>query len=88
MLRLVGRKADGWLPSLGCSRGTSSAPATSRSTRRRSEPLAGPAEWWVETLAGFMEDGFHTLVFWPVDTAPGQVQLMAGDVAPALHRSG
>jgi alkanesulfonate monooxygenase SsuD/methylene tetrahydromethanopterin reductase-like flavin-dependent oxidoreductase (luciferase family) len=52
------------------------------------EPLAGPADWWVETLAGFVEDGFDTLVFWPVDTAPGQVELLAGDVAPALRRSG
>ena len=83
MLRLVGRKADGWLPSLGVL--TRDELSVGYLT---GESVAGPAEWWVETLAGFMEDGFYTLVFWPVDTAPGQVQLMAGDVAPALHRSG
>jgi hypothetical protein len=29
------------------------------------ETLAGLADWWVETLAGFVDDGFDTLVFWP-----------------------
>src|SRR4051812_13866669 len=51
------------------------------------EPLAGPADWWVETLAGFVEDGFDTLVFWPVDPVPGQVELLAGDIVPQLRRS-
>jgi hypothetical protein len=49
------------------------------------EPLAGSADWWVETLAGFVDDGFDTLVFWPVDTAPGQVELLAADVVPHVH---
>jgi hypothetical protein len=48
------------------------------------EPLAGPAAWWAETLAGFVDDGFDTLVFWPVDTTPGQVELLAGEVVPQL----
>ena len=52
------------------------------------EPLAGPADWWVETLTGFVDDGFDTLVFWPVDTAPGQVELLAGDVVPAVRGAG
>ena len=52
------------------------------------EPLAGPADWWVETLAGFVDDGFDTLVFWPVDTGSGQVEALAGDVVPHLRRSG
>ena len=52
------------------------------------EPLAGPPDWWVETLAGFVDDGFDTLVFWPVDPSPDQVELFAGDVAPHLRRSG
>jgi alkanesulfonate monooxygenase SsuD/methylene tetrahydromethanopterin reductase-like flavin-dependent oxidoreductase (luciferase family) len=52
------------------------------------EPLAGPADWWVETLAGFVNDGFDTLVFWPVDPVPGQVELFADDVVPHLQRSG
>ena len=52
------------------------------------EPLAGSAEWWVETCAGFVDDGFDTLVFWPVDTAPAQVDLLAGDVVARFRRSG
>jgi alkanesulfonate monooxygenase SsuD/methylene tetrahydromethanopterin reductase-like flavin-dependent oxidoreductase (luciferase family) len=119
MLRLVGRKADGWLPSLGVlSRDELRAgnqqidaaaekagrdprsirriinvqgvigeePAPSRSTLTvgylAGEPLAGSADWWVETVAGFVDDGFDTVVFWPVNTTPGQVELLAGDVAP------
>jgi alkanesulfonate monooxygenase SsuD/methylene tetrahydromethanopterin reductase-like flavin-dependent oxidoreductase (luciferase family) len=122
MLRLVGRKADGWLPSLGVlSReelraGNELIDATAekagrdpRSIRRiinlqgligdkpapprsslpvgylAGEPLAGPPEWWVETLTGFIADGFDTLVFWPVDTAPDQVELLAGEVIPRLR---
>jgi alkanesulfonate monooxygenase SsuD/methylene tetrahydromethanopterin reductase-like flavin-dependent oxidoreductase (luciferase family) len=124
MIRLTGRKADGWLPSLGVlSRdelragneqidaaaekagrdpgsirrilnvqgliGEGRAPARSELPvgYLAGEPLAGPADWWVETLAGFVDDGFDTLVFWPVDTVPGQVELLAGDVVPSLRRS-
>ena len=125
MIRLVGRKADGWLPSLGVltrdelRAGNEQIDAAAEKAGRdpgtirriinvqgmigeglpparselpvgylAGEPLAGPADWWVETLAGLIDDGFDTLVFWPVDTAPGQVELLAGDVAPALRRSG
>jgi alkanesulfonate monooxygenase SsuD/methylene tetrahydromethanopterin reductase-like flavin-dependent oxidoreductase (luciferase family) len=124
MLRLVGRKADGWLPSLGvltrdelragneqidaaaekAGRDPDSirrilnvqgvigeAPGPSRSELPvgylAGEPLAGSAGWWVETLAGFLDDGFDTIVFWPVDLAPGQVELLAEDVVPHLRRS-
>jgi alkanesulfonate monooxygenase SsuD/methylene tetrahydromethanopterin reductase-like flavin-dependent oxidoreductase (luciferase family) len=51
------------------------------------EPLAGPPAWWVETLGGFVEDGFDTLVFWPVEAAARQVELFARDVAPQLRPS-
>jgi alkanesulfonate monooxygenase SsuD/methylene tetrahydromethanopterin reductase-like flavin-dependent oxidoreductase (luciferase family) len=125
MLRLVGRKADGWLPSLGVlSRDELRAgneqidaaaekagrdpgsirrilnvqgvigddPPPSRSQLPvgylAGEPLAGSPEWWVETFAGFADDGFDTVVFWPVDTAPSQVELLAGDVVPHLRGSG
>jgi alkanesulfonate monooxygenase SsuD/methylene tetrahydromethanopterin reductase-like flavin-dependent oxidoreductase (luciferase family) len=125
MIRLVGRKADGWLPSLGVlSRDEMRAgnqqidaaaekagrdprsirrilnfhgligeqPAPSRSDLPvgylAGEPLAGPADWWVETLAGFVEDGFDTLVFWPVDNTARQVELLAGDVVPNVRGSG
>lgn len=124
MIRLVGRKADGWLPSFGVlSRdelragneqidaaaekagrdpgsirrilnvqgviGEGPAPARSELPvgYLAGEPLAGSADWWVETLAGFVGDGFDTLVFWPVDNSPGQVELLAGDVVPDV-RSG
>jgi alkanesulfonate monooxygenase SsuD/methylene tetrahydromethanopterin reductase-like flavin-dependent oxidoreductase (luciferase family) len=123
MLRLVGRKADGWVPSLGVltrdelragndqiDAAAAKAGRHPRSIRRiinlqgmigdhapprrselrvgylAGEPLAGPADWWAETLAGFVEDGFDTIVFWPVDPSPGQVELLIGDVMPLLPK--
>jgi alkanesulfonate monooxygenase SsuD/methylene tetrahydromethanopterin reductase-like flavin-dependent oxidoreductase (luciferase family) len=122
MQRLVGRKADGWLPSLGvltreelragndrideaaekAGRDPGSIrriiniqgvigdkPAPARSSLPvgylAGEPLAGPPDWWVDTLAGYAEDGFETLVFWPVDTSPEQVELLAREVVPQLR---
>lgn len=124
MLRLVGRKADGWVPSLGplnraeliegnlrIDEAAATAGRDPRSIRRlinvqgvigdqappsRSElrvgylshePLGGPADWWVETLSGFVEDGFDTIVFWPVEPSPVQVELLIGEVVPRLARS-
>jgi alkanesulfonate monooxygenase SsuD/methylene tetrahydromethanopterin reductase-like flavin-dependent oxidoreductase (luciferase family) len=121
MLRLVGRWAHGWLPSLGVLSAEElragnrliddSAEAADRDPRaiRRvlnlqgvigesrtapagrlpvgylaGEPLAGPPEWWGETLRGFAADGFDTLVFWPVDASAGQVERFAGEVVPLL----
>jgi alkanesulfonate monooxygenase SsuD/methylene tetrahydromethanopterin reductase-like flavin-dependent oxidoreductase (luciferase family) len=121
MLRLVGRKADGWLPSLGvltrdelragneqidaAAEGAGRDPASirrilnvqgligERHPPQRSElrvgylagePLAGGAGWWAETIAGFVADGFDTVVFWPVDPSPSQVELLIADVAPQL----
>jgi alkanesulfonate monooxygenase SsuD/methylene tetrahydromethanopterin reductase-like flavin-dependent oxidoreductase (luciferase family) len=123
MLRLVGRKADGWLPSLGVlSRDElragndqidaaaekagrdpgsirriinvpgliSEGPAPRRSDLRvghlAGEPLAGPADWWVETLASFVADRFDTLVFWPVDPSPDQVEMLISEVVPLLSQ--
>jgi alkanesulfonate monooxygenase SsuD/methylene tetrahydromethanopterin reductase-like flavin-dependent oxidoreductase (luciferase family) len=123
MIRLVGRKADGWLPSLGVLTrdemragheqidaaaekagrdpgsirrilnvqgmiGEGGAPSRSELPvgYLAGEPLAGSADWCVETLAGFVDDGFDTLVFWPVDPTPGQVELLAGEVVPQLRR--
>jgi alkanesulfonate monooxygenase SsuD/methylene tetrahydromethanopterin reductase-like flavin-dependent oxidoreductase (luciferase family) len=124
MLRLVGRKADGWLPSLGVltrdelragneriDAAAEKAGRKPRSIRRiinvqgvigqkpapprsslpvgylAGEPLTGPPGWWVDTLAGFVEDGFDTIVFWPVDPAPDQVELLAGEVVSAARRA-
>jgi alkanesulfonate monooxygenase SsuD/methylene tetrahydromethanopterin reductase-like flavin-dependent oxidoreductase (luciferase family) len=121
MLRLVGRKADGWLPSLGMltrdelragndlidaaaekvGRDPGSIrrlinvqgvigdpPAPPRSALGvgylAGEPLAGSAQWWVETIAGFMADGFDTIVFWPVDPSPDQVERLIAEVVPLL----
>jgi alkanesulfonate monooxygenase SsuD/methylene tetrahydromethanopterin reductase-like flavin-dependent oxidoreductase (luciferase family) len=117
MIRLVGRKADGWVPSLGpltrdelragnamIDAAAKEAGRDPRSIRRilnlqgligdrrpphRSdlrvgylahEPLGGSPEWWVETIAGFAEDGFDTIVFWPVDPSPAQIELLIGEV--------
>jgi alkanesulfonate monooxygenase SsuD/methylene tetrahydromethanopterin reductase-like flavin-dependent oxidoreductase (luciferase family) len=124
MLRLVGRTADGWLPSLGvltrkqlragneqidaaavgAGREPGSIrrilnlqgvigepPAPPRAALRvgylAGEPLSGPAGWWAETLAGFVDDGFDTIVFWPVDPSPGQVELLAEAAADLRSRS-
>jgi alkanesulfonate monooxygenase SsuD/methylene tetrahydromethanopterin reductase-like flavin-dependent oxidoreductase (luciferase family) len=121
MQRLTGRKADGWIPSLGVldaqelraanARIDEAAETAGRDPRdvRRilnlqgvvgesrtppagrlpvgyllGEPLAGPPEWWAETLAGFAADGFDSFVFWPVDPSPGQVERFAADVVPLL----
>jgi alkanesulfonate monooxygenase SsuD/methylene tetrahydromethanopterin reductase-like flavin-dependent oxidoreductase (luciferase family) len=123
MLRLVARKADGWLPSLGVlsraelragneqiDAAAEKAGRDPRSIRRlinvqgvigeeppaprtslpvgylAGEPLAGPPDWWVQTLAGFVADGFDTIVFWPVDAIPDQVERFAGEVVPALRQ--
>jgi alkanesulfonate monooxygenase SsuD/methylene tetrahydromethanopterin reductase-like flavin-dependent oxidoreductase (luciferase family) len=121
MLRLVGRKADGWVPSLGVLTGDelrvgnelidAAADAAGRDPRQirrllnlqgvigesrtppagrlpvgylAGEPLAGPPEWWAETLAGYARDGFDTLVFWPTDPSPTQVELLVDQVLPLL----
>ena len=121
MIRLVGRKADGWLPSLGVltrdelragnqqiDGAADRAGRDPRAIRRllnvqgligdtrpprradlpvgylAGEPLAGPAAWWVETIAGFAQDGFDTIVFWPVDPSPEQVERLIAEVLPQL----
>jgi alkanesulfonate monooxygenase SsuD/methylene tetrahydromethanopterin reductase-like flavin-dependent oxidoreductase (luciferase family) len=121
MLGLVGRKADGWLPSLGVlSRdemraGNELIDATAvdagrdpRSIRRlvnlqgligdgrapsrdelpvgylAGEPLAGPPDWWAQTIAGLVDDGFDTIIFWPVERSPTQVEVLVDEVLPLL----
>jgi alkanesulfonate monooxygenase SsuD/methylene tetrahydromethanopterin reductase-like flavin-dependent oxidoreductase (luciferase family) len=121
MIRLVGRKADGWVPSLGplsreelrtgnarIDEAAHEAGRDPRSIRRiinlqgvigdqsaprraelpvgylAHEPFAGPAAWWVETFAGFVDDGFDTIVFWPVDLSARQVELLVNEVVAAL----
>jgi hypothetical protein len=54
---------------------------------RRASRSPGLADWWVETLAGFVGDGFDTLVFWPPWT-PRRIELLAVEVAPYVRRPG
>jgi alkanesulfonate monooxygenase SsuD/methylene tetrahydromethanopterin reductase-like flavin-dependent oxidoreductase (luciferase family) len=49
------------------------------------QPLAGPPESFAEQLNAFVEAGFDTLVFWPIDPSPEQVELFAGEVLPVLR---
>jgi alkanesulfonate monooxygenase SsuD/methylene tetrahydromethanopterin reductase-like flavin-dependent oxidoreductase (luciferase family) len=121
MISLVGKKADGWLPSFGVlsadelragnERIDEAAEAAGRDPAQirralnlqgviadgrtppegelpvaylQGEPLAGPPEWLAETLTGFVDDGFDTLVFWPIDPSPRQVEVFASEVAPLL----
>jgi alkanesulfonate monooxygenase SsuD/methylene tetrahydromethanopterin reductase-like flavin-dependent oxidoreductase (luciferase family) len=123
MQRLAGRKADGWIPSLGAltrddlregnrrideaaatagrdpdgirrvlnlegviGEGRTAPPAAELPVGyiQVGEPLAGPPGYWVETLRGFIADGFDTLVFWPVDPSREQVEAFATEVVPQL----
>jgi hypothetical protein len=51
------------------------------------EPLTGPPESFAEQLNSFVAAGFDTLVFWPVEPSPEQVELFAGEVVPLLRPS-
>ena len=51
------------------------------------EPLAGPPQSFAEQLGAFVDAGFDTLIFWPIETSPEQVELFAGEVVPLLRRS-
>jgi alkanesulfonate monooxygenase SsuD/methylene tetrahydromethanopterin reductase-like flavin-dependent oxidoreductase (luciferase family) len=121
MIRLAGRKADGWVPSLGVlsrdelragnrqiDQAAEAAGRDPRSIRRiinvqgligngrapqrselpvgylAGEPLAGPPDWWVQTLTEFVEDGFDTVVFWPVEPTADQVQLLIDEVVSQI----
>jgi alkanesulfonate monooxygenase SsuD/methylene tetrahydromethanopterin reductase-like flavin-dependent oxidoreductase (luciferase family) len=63
-------------------------PAPSRSELRvgylAHEPFAGAPSWWTETFAGLVEDGFDTIVFWPVEATPAQVELLINEIVPPL----
>jgi alkanesulfonate monooxygenase SsuD/methylene tetrahydromethanopterin reductase-like flavin-dependent oxidoreductase (luciferase family) len=124
MQRLTGRKADGWLPSLGMLSAAelragnelidSVAEEAGRDPREikrvlnlqgvigdtdtalperlpvgylAGDRLVGPPESWVDTLIGFVEDGFDTIVFWPVDASPQQVEAFAAEVIPRIREN-
>lgn len=101
MLRLIGEKADGWLPSLSylqsgdLGRGNrvidEAAEAAGRDPRaiRRLlnlPPFEGPAERWVEELLPFaLDDGVSTFILWADD--PPTIERFAAEIAPALREA-
>jgi alkanesulfonate monooxygenase SsuD/methylene tetrahydromethanopterin reductase-like flavin-dependent oxidoreductase (luciferase family)/FAD/FMN-containing dehydrogenase len=100
MLRLTGRKADGWLPSLpyftpeGLERGNhvidEAATAAGRDPRAVRRLLnVSPADLgdsWVEALLPFvLERGFSTFILMADD--PRTIELWGGEVAPALREA-
>jgi alkanesulfonate monooxygenase SsuD/methylene tetrahydromethanopterin reductase-like flavin-dependent oxidoreductase (luciferase family) len=54
--------------------------------RRGAGPLEGPAEQWIDTLAGWVvEHRIDALVFWPPDAGTDQVGRFASEVAPRVR---
>lgn len=111
-LRLIGRLADGWVPSYGhmnpdafrvasatiddAARSAGRDPDAIRriyniggaitENRVGHEPLVGPAEQWVDTLVEWAIDlRVDTFVFWASDSATGQVERFATEIAPAVR---
>ena len=112
MLGLIGRLADGWVPSLGYisrdripgmqrridegAEGAGRDPAQIRRALNVSGkigepgdgPLDGPPSRGAEELTRLvLEFGFDTFVFWPADDQVRQVELFAGEVAPAVREA-
>ncbi len=94
MLDLVGRKADGWLPSLtylepgGLARGNAridrSAIAAGRDPAAIRRLLNVGPDQTVEDLARMsLEDGVGTYILWADDEAA--IRRFAGEVAPAVR---
>src|SRR3954454_25128765 len=101
MLRLIGRKADGWLPSLfyledgDLAKGNAIIDAAAakagrdpREIRRllNINAIEGPVEQWVQTLLPYtLEDGVSTFILASDD--PETIALWGTDVAPALREA-
>ena len=110
MLRLIGRLADGWVPSMFWAspprlpemhRRIDEAAANAGRERREIRrvynvsgrigaegdgPLEGPVSLWVEQLTRFtLEFGMDTFIYWPSEERERQVELFAGEVAPAVR---
>ena len=56
-----------------------------RGEEEREAAYFRPAEWWGETASSLVQDGFDTIVFWPVDPSPAQVELLISGVVPLLR---
>jgi alkanesulfonate monooxygenase SsuD/methylene tetrahydromethanopterin reductase-like flavin-dependent oxidoreductase (luciferase family) len=112
MLSLIGRLADGWVPSspyvpperlaAAQARIDDAAAAAGRDPAaiRRLYNISGrigsggggfldgPAAQWVEQLLPLVtEAGMDTFVLWPSESPARQLQLFAGEVAPALREA-
>jgi alkanesulfonate monooxygenase SsuD/methylene tetrahydromethanopterin reductase-like flavin-dependent oxidoreductase (luciferase family) len=101
MLRLTGRLADGWLPSLGRldadEIGAMHARVDEAATRAGRNPAAikritntpaleGEPETWVDQLRAAAELGFETLIVPVPDDDPiGFIRRLGEDVAPAVY---
>lgn len=113
-LRLIGRLADGWVPSYGhlgpddfrvaSARIDEAALAAGRDPAairriyniagvitdgaRGDDPLTGPVDQWVETLASWaLELGVDTFVYWPPDSGTPAVEQFATEIAPAVREA-
>jgi len=111
-LELIGRRADGWVPSVGrntigdvraASRAIDVAalvagrdPSDVRRIlnvsgqitdgARGADPLVGPVDQWVETLAEWALDvGVDAFIVWPQDTDLRHVERLAAEVVPAVR---
>ena len=111
-LKLVGRAADGWVPSLGyttperlarSSRAIDEAAVaagrdpdaitrllnvggTITGGERGADPLTGPVEHWVATLAAWADQiSTDSFIFWPPDGSVDQVRRFAEEIAPAVR---
>jgi Luciferase-like monooxygenase/Hemerythrin HHE cation binding domain len=98
MLRLTGRKADGWLPSLpyladgDLAAGNAAIDAAAAATGREptairrllNVPAGGPTDEWAEKLARFaLDDGVGTFIVMADDAET--VERFATEVAPAVR---
>jgi alkanesulfonate monooxygenase SsuD/methylene tetrahydromethanopterin reductase-like flavin-dependent oxidoreductase (luciferase family) len=113
-LRLIGRLADGWVPSYGSMGPTEfrvasalideTALAAGRDPTsirriyniagaitdgsREEDPLIGPPDRWIDTLAGWGIDlGVDTFVLWPNEPGTGSIERFASEIVPAVREA-
>jgi alkanesulfonate monooxygenase SsuD/methylene tetrahydromethanopterin reductase-like flavin-dependent oxidoreductase (luciferase family) len=100
-LGLIGRMADGWVPSVGyvgidalraasaeLDRAAVAAGRDPAAIRRiyNVGPLDGPLDRWADTLAAWARDpGVDAFIFWPPDPSIEQVERFAAEVVPAVR---
>lgn len=99
MLGLVGRLADGWVPSVPYAppevipgmraridRAAEQAGRDPNEIRRLYNVVGSidNAEEWVEQLRAYAELGFDTIIFWPQGDLVEQIERLAEEVAPHI----